>query len=59
MNHNEINFGIEIETVKRTREQVALAIHSVVGGTVQRAPNTLANIWQVQDLRGRTLEGGE
>ena len=53
MNHNEINFGIEIETVKRTREQVALAIHSVVGGTVQRA-STNASAWEVRDLQGRT-----
>ena len=30
MNLNEIHYGIEIETVKRTREQIAWAIHSVV-----------------------------
>ena len=34
MNLKEIHYGIEIETVKRTREQIAWAIHSVVGGTV-------------------------
>ena len=35
MNLKEIHYGIEIETVKRTREQIAWAIHSVVGGTVR------------------------
>jgi len=30
MDLREINFGVEIETVKRTRERVARAIHSVV-----------------------------
>jgi len=35
MNLNEIQYGIEIETVKRTREQIVWAIHSVVGGTVR------------------------
>ena len=52
MNLNEINFGIEIETIKRTREQVARAIHSVVGGTVQPAM-VPGNVWEVRDLRGR------
>ena len=36
MNLKEIHYGIEIETVKRTREQIAWAIHSVVGGTVRQ-----------------------
>lgn len=35
MNLKEIHYGIEIETVKRTREQIAWAIHSVWGGTVR------------------------
>lgn len=47
-------FGIEIETVKRTREQIAWAIHSVVGGTVRHIGTPLAfDSWEVQDLRGR------
>ena len=36
MDLRELRYGIEIETVKRTREQIAWAIHSVVGGHVSR-----------------------
>jgi hypothetical protein len=41
----EIRFGVETETVRRTREQVARDIHSVVGGTVQYTgqPNCYAH----------------
>jgi hypothetical protein len=35
MDMREIRFGAELETVKRTREQVACAVHLVVCGTVQ------------------------
>ena len=35
MDLRELRYGIEIETVKRTREQIAWAIHSVVGGHVR------------------------
>jgi len=35
MDLRQINFGIEIETIKRTRERVAQAIQSVVGGQVR------------------------
>ena len=35
MDLRRISFGIEIETVKRTRERVAQAIQSVVGGQVR------------------------
>ena len=35
MDMRAIRFGIEIETIKRTREQTAAAIHSVVGGTIR------------------------
>jgi hypothetical protein len=35
MDLRRINFGIEIETVKRTRERVAQAIQSVMGGQVR------------------------
>lgn len=55
MNLREIRFGIEIETVRRTREQVAGAIHSVVGGQVRHAVNPVCyDPWEVVDLRGRT-----
>jgi hypothetical protein len=54
MDMREIRFGVEIETVKRTREQVARAIHSVVGGTIRHAgyPATY-DPWEVEELRGR------
>ena len=52
MNLKEIHYGIE--TVKRTREQIAWAIHSVVGGTVRHVgiPSSY-DPWEVEDLRGR------
>ena len=53
MNMKEIRYGIEIETIKRTREDVANAIQSVVGGTVQR-PTSYTTSWAVCDLQGRT-----
>lgn len=31
----DLTFGIEIETIGRTRLQVATAIHSVVGGCLE------------------------
>ena len=37
MDLKDIRFGVEIETVKRTRKQVASAIQSIVGGTVYHA----------------------
>lgn len=54
MNLKEIHYGIEIETVKRTREQIAWAIHLVVGGTVRHVgiPSSY-DPWEVEDLRGR------
>ena len=54
MKLKEIHYGIEIETVKRTREQIAWAIHSVVGGTVRHVgiPSSY-DPWEVEDLRGR------
>jgi hypothetical protein len=53
MNLKDIRYGIEIETVKRTRKQVAWAIHSVVGGTVVRTHAGL-DPWEVRNLAGRT-----
>ena len=54
MDMRAIRFGIEIETVRRTREQAAAAIHSVVGGTIRHV-GYLASYdpWEVNDLRGR------
>ena len=50
-----LRFGIEIETIGRTREQVARAIQTVVGGTVHH-PGCPAcyDPWHVTDTRGRT-----
>ena len=54
MDLRQINFGIEIETVKRTRERVSQAIHSVVGGQVRYVGNPGAfDPWEVTDNRGR------
>ena len=41
MDLKDIRFGVEIETVKRTRRQVAEAVQSIVGGTVHHigSPN--------------------
>lgn len=50
---SEIRFGIEIETVGRTRHAVANAIQRVVGGTVVHigTPSSF-DPWQVTDGRG-------
>lgn len=49
-----LNFGIEIETIRQTREQVARAIQSVVGGTVHHVGTPSSyDPWQVTDARGR------
>ena len=54
MNMREIRFGIEIETIRRTREQTAAAIHSVVGGTIRHVGFPASHDpWEVEDLRGR------
>lgn len=55
MDLREINFGVEIETVKRTRERVARAIHSVVGGEVRHTGRPASfDPWEVVDDQGRT-----
>jgi hypothetical protein len=46
----EIRFGIEIETVGQTRNAVANAIKSVVGGTVEQSN---LDIYRVIDARGK------
>lgn len=53
MDLREIKFGIEIETLGRTRQAVATAIQSVVGGTIAN-PGGTYDAWEVTDLRGRT-----
>lgn len=45
-------FGIEIETIGRTREQVAHALRSAVGGEVHQDHRGLDS-WQVMDASGR------
>jgi hypothetical protein len=55
MDLREINFGVEIETVKRTRERVARAIHSVVGGEVRHTGRPASfDPLEVVDDQGRT-----
>lgn len=54
MDMRAIRFGIEIETIKRTREQTAAAIHSVVGGTIRHVGYPASyDPWEVEDMRGR------
>lgn len=54
MKLKEIRYGIEIETVKKTREQVAWAIQSVTGGTVNHTGSPASyDPWEVTDLQGR------
>jgi len=50
-----LRFGIEIETVGQTRETVARAIQTVVGGTVTHIGTPWCyDPWTVTDRRGRT-----
>lgn len=54
MRLQELRFGVEIETIKRTREQVAQAIQSVVGGEVSHVSSfTSYDPWQVKDEHRR------
>jgi hypothetical protein len=54
MELRELNFGIEIETVKRTREVVAKAIQMAVGGEVRHVGTpSHYDPWEVKDARGR------
>jgi len=51
----QINFGIEIETVKRTRERVARAVQSVVGGEVRHVGSPAGfDSWEITDEQART-----
>ncbi|MDY6822531.1 MAG: amidoligase family protein, partial [Thermodesulfobacteriota bacterium] len=54
MDLRQINFGIEIETVKRTRERVARAVQSVVGGEVRHVGSPASfDPWEITDEQGR------
>jgi hypothetical protein len=54
MKLREIRYGIEIETVRRTREQIAWAIHAVTGGEINHtATPSCYDPWEVTDLQGR------
>jgi hypothetical protein len=46
-----LRFGIEIETVGLHCGQLARAIHTVVGGTIESSPG--GSVWYVQDVSGR------
>jgi hypothetical protein len=55
MDLRDQTFGVEIETVRKSRREVAYAIHSVVGGTVTHVGTPACyDPWHVTDLRGRT-----
>jgi len=49
----DLTFGIEIETINQTRQTVANAIQSVVGGTT-RHEGLGYDAWTVTDAKGRT-----
>jgi hypothetical protein len=52
-----LRFGIEIETIGQTREVVARAIQSVVGGEVRHVGTPFCyDPWKVIDRRGRTWQ---
>ena len=55
MDLHEIHFGVEIETVRRTRQRVAEAIQSMVGGNVHHPGRPgVFDPWEVVDEQGRT-----
>ncbi len=54
---NTLRFGIEIETIGQSREVVARAIQSVVGGDVRHVGMpAVYDPWKVIDRRGRTWQ---
>ena len=49
-----LKFGVEIETIGKTRETAAKAIQSVVGGEVVHVGNSISyDPWEVRDTSGR------
>lgn len=54
MKLQELRFGVEIETIKRSRGDVAHAIQSIVGGDVEHVGNpSCYDPWQVTDGNGQ------
>ena len=54
MDMRELSYGVEIETVGRTREAVARAIQTAVGGEVRYLGSPYSfDPWQVTDSQGR------
>ena len=54
MDLKELKFGTEIETIKRTRQRVAEAIRTIVGGTVRHVGHpTCYDPWEVAAADGR------
>jgi len=54
MDLRDLNFGVEVECVKRTRERVARAVQSVVGGTVRHVGTPVCyDPHEVTDEHGR------
>ena len=54
MDMRSLRYGVELELIGRTREQVAQAIQSVVGGMVCHVATPPSyDPWTVTDLRGR------
>jgi hypothetical protein len=54
MDLRDLRFGVEVETVGKTRQTVAEAICTVVGGTVRHVGHPACyDPWEVTDARGR------
>lgn len=54
MKLQELRFGVEVETVRRRRGDVAKAIQSVVGGVVTHLEHSSSfDPWEVKDEQGR------
>jgi hypothetical protein len=55
MDLRELKYGLEIETIGKTRGEIARAIQSVVGGEVKHIGTPQCyDPWQVIDTQGRT-----
>ncbi len=55
MRLQELRFGVEIETIKRSRGDVARAIQTVVGGNAEHVGSpSCYDPWHVVDEQGRT-----
>ena len=56
MDLRSLRFGVEIETVKRTRGCVAEAIRTVVGGVVRHIGDRPHDLWGVVDEHSRVWQ---